>query len=48
MSESGVSNYDDVRMYAMDADREQELLSKQKECTFIWTSRDGEPVGVIT
>lgn len=47
MSEKGAGNYDDVRMYAMDADREQELLSKQKECTFIWTNREGEPVGVI-
>ena len=41
------SNYDDVRMYGMDADREQELLSKQKECTFIWTNKAGDPVGVI-
>ncbi|MEP5765705.1 MAG: pyridoxamine 5'-phosphate oxidase family protein [Halieaceae bacterium] len=41
------SNYDDVRMYGMDADREQELLDKQKECTFIWTNKAGEPVGVI-
>jgi len=41
------SNYDDVRMYGMDANREQELLAKQKECTFIWTNKDGEPVGVI-
>ena len=29
------------------ADREQELLSKQKECTFIWTNKAGDPVGVI-
>ena len=41
------SNYDDVRMYGLDAEREQELLSKQKECTFIWTNKDGDPVGVI-
>jgi general stress protein 26 len=41
------SNYDDVRMYGMDADREHELLSKQKECTFIWTNKAGDPVGVI-
>lgn len=46
MAES-TSNYDDVSVYGMDADREAELLSKQKECTFIWTNKAGDPVGVI-
>lgn len=41
------TNYDDVRMYGMDSDREEELLLKQKECTFIWTNKEGDPVGVI-
>ena len=40
-------NYDDVRMYGMDADREQQLLALARECTFIWTNKDGDPVGVI-
>ncbi len=41
------SNYDDVRMYSLDEERTAELLSKQKECTFIWTNKAGDPVGVI-
>jgi general stress protein 26 len=41
------SNYDDVRMYGMASDREQELLAMAKECTFIWTNKAGDPVGVI-
>ena len=44
MSDQGTSNYDDVRVYGMDSDREQELLAKQKECTFIWTNKAGDPV----
>jgi general stress protein 26 len=41
------SNYEDVRGYALDPDREQKLLEMQRECTFIWTNKQGEPVGVI-
>jgi general stress protein 26 len=40
-------NYEDVSVYTLDAEREMELLEKQKECTFIWTNKEGEPVGVI-
>jgi general stress protein 26 len=41
------SNYDDVRMYGLDEERTAELLAKQKECSFIWTNKAGDPVGVI-
>ena len=44
---STTGNYDDVRMYGMDPQREAKLLEAQKECTFIWTNKDGDPVGVI-
>ena len=47
MSADSTSNYDDVSIYGMDEDRERELLAKQKECTFIWTNKAGDPVGVI-
>lgn len=47
MSEQSTSNYDDVSVYGMDEDRELELLNKQKECSFIWTNKQGDPVGVI-
>jgi general stress protein 26 len=40
-------NYKELADYSLDADRERELLAKQKECTFTWTNKQGEPVGVI-
>ena len=40
-------NYEDVTVYGLDAEREAELLSKQAECTFIWSNSEGHPVGVI-
>jgi hypothetical protein len=40
-------NYDDVSIYPLDSAREAELRRKQTECTFIWTNKAGEPVGVI-
>ena len=40
-------SYEDVSMFTLSGDREQTLLDKQTECTFMWTTRDGDPVGVI-
>ncbi len=40
-------SYDDVSMYELSNAREQELLDKQTECTFMWTTKAHEPVGVI-
>ena len=40
-------NYDDVTRYGLDPDRERELLDSQHECTFIWSNKEGHPVGVI-
>jgi len=40
-------DYEDVTVYPLDLEREMELRHKQKECTFIWTNKAGEPVGVI-
>ena len=40
-------DYEDVTQYPLDPARERELLGKQKECTFMWTNRSGEPIGVI-
>jgi hypothetical protein len=42
-----VDSYEDVSMFALDADREQRLLDAQTECTFMWTTSTGDPVGVI-
>lgn len=40
-------DYEDVTVYALDEDREAELQNKQRECVFMWTNKQGEPVGVI-
>ena len=40
-------SYDDVSQYTLSAEREATLLDRQTECTFMWTTRDGDPVGVV-
>ncbi|MCB1690295.1 MAG: hypothetical protein KDI33_17485 [Halioglobus sp.] len=47
MSEQAV-NYDDVKQYRLDPEREQELLATGGECTFIWANKSGHPIGVTT
>tara|TARA_B100000795_G_C22789284_1_gene436116 strand:- start:328 stop:873 length:546 start_codon:yes stop_codon:yes gene_type:complete len=41
-------NYDDVRQYRLDPEREQELINSAGECVFIWANKAGHPIGVIT
>jgi hypothetical protein len=45
--EKYVSSYDDVSMFALGGEREKALHDAQTECTFMWTTATGEPVGVI-
>lgn len=40
-------NYEDVSVYDLDADVEEQLLLAHNECTFIWSNKEGWPVGVI-
>ncbi|MBI1180828.1 MAG: hypothetical protein GC201_09740 [Alphaproteobacteria bacterium] len=40
-------NYDDVTQYGLEPERERELLDTQHECTFIWSNKQGHPIGVI-
>jgi nitroimidazol reductase NimA-like FMN-containing flavoprotein (pyridoxamine 5'-phosphate oxidase superfamily) len=40
-------NYEDLSSYVLTAEREREMLDHQTECTFMWTTKAGEPVGVI-
>ena len=48
MGDSGSSkDWEDVRSYTLDDDDERELLSRQTECTFIWSGKEGHPMGVI-
>jgi hypothetical protein len=44
---SYTDSYDDVSMFTLSGDREQTLLDKQTECTFMWTTSTGDPVGVV-
>lgn len=41
-------NYDDVKQYRLDPEREKELVNTAGECVFIWANRSGHPIGVIT
>ena len=40
-------SYEDVSKFALDDGREKALLDAQTECTFMWTTSAGDPVGVI-
>jgi len=42
-----VQSYEDVSVFALDDGRERALLDAQTECTFMWTTDTGAPVGVI-
>ncbi len=42
-----VTNYEEVSVYPLDADTQDRLLCAHNECTFIWSTRDGWPIGVI-
>jgi len=42
-----LENYEDVTAFGLAAEREQELLERQTECVFMWSTRSCEPVGVI-
>lgn len=36
-----------VKAYTLDDEDERELLEEQNECTFMWSNKEGWPVGVI-
>ena len=40
-------NYEDVTMFTLDDEVEEQLLQAHNECTFIWSNKEGWPVGVI-
>ena len=42
------TNYDDVKQYRLDPEREQELIKCAGECTFCWANKAGHPLGVTT
>ncbi|CAH0991140.1 hypothetical protein SIN8267_01242 [Sinobacterium norvegicum] len=47
MSDQNV-NYDNVKNYRLEPEREQELLNTGGECTFIWANKAGHPMGVTS
>ena len=40
-------SYEDVSTFTLSDEREQALLDAQTECCFMWTTKAGDPVGVI-
>jgi len=40
-------DYEDVTSYTLDEDVEERLLLAHNECTFVWSNKEGWPVGVI-
>ena len=46
-NELDAENYEDVTVYGLDEDVEEQLLLSHNECTFIWSNKEGWPVGVI-
>ncbi|MFN8021037.1 MAG: pyridoxamine 5'-phosphate oxidase family protein [Acidimicrobiales bacterium] len=42
-----VDSYEDVSMFSLADERERVLLDTQTECTFMWSTKEGDPVGVI-
>ncbi len=42
-----MKGYEDVTIYGLTPEREQELINKQIECNFIWTNKAGHGLGVI-
>ncbi|WP_240554828.1 hypothetical protein [Oceanicoccus sagamiensis] len=47
MSDEKMKGYEDVTLYTLTPEREQELLDKQIECNFVWTNKAGHGLGVI-
>ena len=44
---SAAKNFEVLSEYGLDAEDEARLFSAQTECTFIWSTKDGSPFGVI-
>ncbi len=45
--ETYTDSYEDVSMFSLDTTREQTLLDAQTECCFMWSTKEGDPVGVV-
>ena len=47
MADEYADDYENVAQYTLDDPMEEELLTKQRELVYMWTTKAGEPVGVI-
>lgn len=47
MAEDPAKDWEDVRTYGLDETEEDELPRRQTECTFMWNSTSGYPMGVV-
>lgn len=44
---SELASYEQVSIYGLDDAGREELLSEHSECTFMWSTQQGWPIGVI-
>jgi hypothetical protein len=42
-----MADYEDVTVFTLSDEREHVLLTTQTECVFMWTTSDGDAVGVV-
>jgi general stress protein 26 len=47
VSTAGPKNFEDLSAFRVDPETEAAMLDSQTECTFIWRSKAGHPLGVI-
>ena len=45
--QEGVADYEQVSVYPLEEKDREELLAQHAECTFVWVTREGHPLGVI-
>lgn len=44
---TNIKDYEDVTVYGLDPDTEEQLIAEQKELGFSWVTKDGSPMAVI-
>jgi hypothetical protein len=42
-----IKNYEDVSVYPVDAEKMERMFAAQTECSVVWSTKDGWPVGVM-
>ncbi len=47
MTEKNIKDYEDVTVYGLDPEDEDQLIAEQNELSFCWITKDGSPMAVI-